>query len=79
LDAATGEALSRVVRQFRASFPQGKFLLIGAAASDEELVRALFMGIQGYLDYGHVPTRLVSTLQSMARGRVCGPERALQQ
>jgi DNA-binding NarL/FixJ family response regulator len=71
--------VGRVVRQFRASFPQSRFLLIGAAASDEELVRTLFIGIQGYLEYGHDPTRLVSTLQSMARGHVWVSERALQQ
>lgn len=78
LDAAIGEALGRVMRQLRASFPQSKFLLIGAAASDEELVRSLFMGIQGHLDYGHVPTRLVGTVRSMARGHICVPERTLQ-
>lgn len=72
-------ALSRYLRTLRVSFPDARTIILDQPRPSEELCRLLFLGIQGFLPYEEVETRLASAIHAVAEGHLWVAEEVLEQ
>lgn len=71
LDRGTLPApLSKFLRFVHFRFPDAKVIVLGEPCAPEELVRLLFLGIQGFLAYSDVEKQLADALHQVADGHL---------
>jgi len=61
---------SLTLQSIRAAFPSSKILLIGDSVQDEELLRFVLQGVNGFVRYGNAAKELVRAVHGVAQGHV---------
>jgi DNA-binding NarL/FixJ family response regulator len=66
------------IRKLRLCLPQARIVLVGPGATNEGLVRKMFMGIHGYVTYEGARNGLVAAILGVSQGQVAVPAPVLQ-
>jgi len=62
--------LAAYLRSIRTALPEAKILVLGTGGSQEELFRLLFLGIDGFIPYREIDSRLISGVRAVWEGRL---------
>ncbi len=71
--------LSECIRRLRYPFPMGKFVVLDRELPNEDLLRLLWMKIDGFVSYGAVKHSLLAAIRSVALGRLWIPREILRE
>lgn len=69
--------LASYLHTLRIRFPDARILLIGKRSHDDDLCRALFQGVQGFVAYDNLEGELFEALAALMAGRVWAPPQVL--
>ncbi len=62
--------LSECLRRLRFHYPAAKYTILDRELSKEDLLRLLWLKIDGFVPYGEVPRTLLAALHSVAQGNI---------
>jgi len=62
--------ISECLRRLRFQYPQSKYIVLDRDLPKEDLLRLLWLRIDGFLPYGEVPGKLLEAIRSVARGNI---------
>lgn len=62
--------LTECLRRLRTLFSAAKFIVLDKHKSEEEVLRMLWYGIQGFLSHSEVKSRLLPAIHSVSEGRM---------
>jgi len=71
--------LSQCLRQLRATHPEAKYLILDYELPREELLRLLWIKIDGFLSYDRVACSLLPALHALAEGNIWIPRDVLRE
>lgn len=71
--------LSECFRQLRSHHPEAKFIVLDCELTREDLLRLLWIKIDGFLSYGEVRRSLVTAVHSVAGGDMWIPREVLRE
>lgn len=63
-------AFPSYIHSLRSFSPDPKVLIVASSISDEDLCRALFLGIQGFIPYESVDRKLILAVQRISEGHL---------
>lgn len=71
--------LSECMRRLRVHHPEAKYLILGHELGREDLLRLLWIKIDGFLPYAEVARSLLRALHSVAKGNIWFPRDILRE
>ncbi len=71
--------LSECIRRLRFHYPKARYVVLGRELSNEDLLRLLWMKIDGYLPCSEVRQSLLAVLRSVALGQLWFPRETLRE
>jgi len=69
--------LAKLLRLIRVRHPTSKVILLGPALEPPDLLRSLYLGIEGYVSFSDVPGKLASAIRAVSEGGYWIPPRFL--
>ncbi len=78
IDTSTGSPdLAKLLRVIRVRYPKSKVILLGPALEPPDLLRSLYLGIEGYVSFLEIPEKLASAIRAVSEGGYWIPPRFL--
>ena len=71
--------LSECLRQLQFHYPEAKYMVLDRELRKEDLLRLLWIRIEGFLSYGEVPRSLLAAIHSVALGNTWIPREILSE
>ncbi len=78
VDSSAGTAdLANLLRLIRVRHPTSRVILLGPALEPPDLLRSLYLGIEGYVSFSDVPGKLANAIRAVSEGGYWIPPRFL--
>jgi|SRR5579859_528402 len=71
--------LSECLRRLRTYFREAKYLILDRELCKEDLLRLLWIKIDGFLSYGEMPRSFLAAIHSVAQGKLWMPREVLRE